>query len=63
MNQNQVTASSALTVIMYVPSSEARKTSPSSSVELIAGEVMWKMIIGLVQKKTFTIPSLSAKFV
>ena len=32
-------------------------------MELIAGEVMWKMIIGLVQKKTFTIPSLSAKFV
>ena len=28
-----VTASSALTVIMYVPSSEARKPSPSSSVQ------------------------------
>ena len=30
---------------------------------MIAREVMWKMIIGLVQKKTITIPSLSAKFV
>ena len=31
-------------------------------MELIAGEVMWKMIIGLMQKKIFTILSLSAKF-
>ena len=31
--RKSVTASSALTVIMYVPSSEARKPSPSSSVQ------------------------------
>ena len=45
-----VTASSALTVIMYVPSSEARKPSPSSSVQRLSLiHILSQDIPGLVE--------------